>query len=114
MYYKGCWFSEDIDLPGLYVSGGRNSDFACYYWTIKNNQIDVGLLWTYKTSAVSSDMIFTEISDNKQQILDSKKLESQCPEGTVDFLVIDEEGIQKLYSVDDVDELTLPDEKEDE
>ena len=94
MYYKSCWISSDPLLPGLFVEGGRNSTFACNYWSIIDNKFVSEPLWTYAYNSDIGKMEYKEISNNSQLIDEAKKVVSVSPEGTVDFFEINENNIQ--------------------
>ena len=70
MYYKSFSYSNNPLFNGLFVEGGRNSDFSCDYWTLKDNELIVEPLWVYTLS--DEDMVYEELSDNKQLIAEFK------------------------------------------
>ena len=97
MYYKSCWFSSDPTISGLFVEGGRNSTFACNYWSIKENKFVVEALWTDAYNSDTKKMDYKELSNNSQLINEAKRAISFHPDGTVDFFEINEANIQKIY-----------------
>ena len=97
MYYKDCWFSNDPTIPGFFVNGGRNSTFACNYWTIKENELVVEPLWTDAYNSNTDKMEYKELSDKLQLISEAKRVISFHPEGTVDFFEINETNNLKVY-----------------
>ena len=97
LYYKSCWFSSDPTLPGLFVEGGRNSTFACNFWSIKENRFITEPLWTDAYNFDTNKMEYKELSDNTQLINEANRAVPFPPEGTVDFFEINETGIQKIY-----------------
>ena len=99
MFYKGIYLSTDPAFPGVFVEGGRNSTFRCNYWTIKNNKFVDIPLWTDIADMETHDMVFTELTDNKQLIAEAKKVRSLYPNG-IKFSAIDEAAIQMMLDVE--------------
>jgi hypothetical protein len=94
MYYGLCYPSTNSSFPGVFVYGGRASNFSCNYWTIKNNVFTDVPLWTDIADMESHDMVYTELISNKQLIAESKKLIYSGFSG-VELSWLDEASIQK-------------------
>ena len=93
MYYKSCYYSTDPSFPGVFIYGGRTSNFSCNYWTIKDNKFVDAPLWTNIADDETHDMVYTELTGNKQLIAESKKLISDS--SGVELSWLDETNIQR-------------------
>ncbi|MDR2686566.1 MAG: hypothetical protein LBB75_02345 [Oscillospiraceae bacterium] len=94
MYYKGCYYSTDPSFPGVFVEGGRMSNFSCSHWTIKNSMFVDEPLWSNAYDYDVGEMVYEEFTGNKQLIAEAKRVISLYPYG-IEFSEIDEINIQK-------------------
>ena len=99
MFYKGIYPSMDPSFPGVFVEGGRSSNFSCNYWMLKNNKFVNVPLWTDTADMETHDMVYKEIIDDKRLIAAAKKVISLYPYG-VKFSDIDEADIQTMLDAE--------------
>ena len=69
-YYTLFSYSDNPLFNGLFVEGGRNSTFSCYYWILEDGEFIVEPLWSDKIG--SEGMVYEELSDNKQLIAEAE------------------------------------------
>jgi hypothetical protein len=65
MFYKSPLYSDNPSINGLFVEGGRNSNFRCDFWTVKNGEFIVESLWSNRLDDTGM-MIYEEHSENEQ------------------------------------------------
>ena len=99
MFYKGIYPSMDPSFPGVFVEGGRSSNFSCNYWMLKNNKFVNVPLWTDVADMETHGMVYTELTDNKQLIAEAEKVSSLHSRG-VKFSTIDEDNIQMMLEAE--------------
>ena len=99
MYYKSCYLSTDLLYPGIFVEGGRSSNFSCSYWTVKDNEFSEELLWSTAFNPEIEDFEYKEFSGDRQLIDEAKNavgLEKEVP--FFDIFDINEGNMQKIFA----------------
>ena len=95
MYYKSCYVSDDAELPGLFVSGGRNGTFACNYWYIEDGVVVEQPVWTDACDFESGQQKYKVLTDDKR-LADAGfkiRIDDQTHMEEVRFFALDKTGI---------------------
>jgi len=71
-YYMSFSYSGNPLFNGLFVQGGRSSNFNCYYWILEDGEFITKPLWSDKVDN-EGVMVYEELSDNKQLIAEAEK-----------------------------------------
>lgn len=91
MYYKSLFKSNNPLYPGVFVEGGRSSDFKCYYWTIRSIcEFETELLWVEN---IDTQMQREYRSTNEQLITEAEAAILVTP---IEFLEINDININSI------------------